>query len=102
MTVETGPKASTSWMAVLAQRVVGVEDDRVEEGALLGVAGGDADLVGVAGDDLGFLLQLADALAHLLALVEAGERRPCGSPRSTGRRGWSSPGGRRGRRRARR
>ena len=40
--VETGPNASTSWIAGLPQRVVGVEQDRVEEGALLGVAGGDA------------------------------------------------------------
>ena len=86
----------------LRQRVVGVEDDRIQEGALLGVAGGDADVVGVAGDDLGLLLQLADALAHLLALVEAGEGAHAGSPRSPGRRARSSPAGRRGRRPARR
>ena len=71
--METGPKASTSWMAVGASGRAAEEDDRVEEGALLGVAGGEGHAVGVAGDDLGLPGELADALADFLALVEAGE-----------------------------
>ena len=59
---------------VRLQRRGAVEDDRVEEGALLGVAGGDGDPVGVADDDLGLGGELADPFADLLALVEAGER----------------------------
>ena len=60
------------------ERRAAEEDDRVQEGALLGVAGGERDLVGVAGYDLGLGGELADALADLAALVEAGERAHAG------------------------
>ena len=78
-------------------RVGGVEQDRVQEGALLGIARTDAHLVGVARDDFRLRLQFADPRPHLPA-GPGWRAAPCASPRSPAPRGRSCPGGRPGRR----